>query len=189
MTEHGTTSNLPDEIIMTFTGRIVHPLAITPDDIDIRDIAHALSMKCRYTGHCKKHYSVGQHSVLMARWPLPGPAAWRLLHDTSEAYLPDIASPIKGRFPLMKRAEAAILRAVATKFNLPAYETVYPQVHQADTWLLTWEGRNNMHDTNKVGIWWHIEAPTAVLDHDFRAWSPAKTERMFLKEAQCLLKL
>ncbi|RPJ39912.1 MAG: phosphohydrolase [Planctomycetaceae bacterium] len=190
MAEHGTTRSRPDRTIMTYTGKIVHPLAITAADIDIHDIAHALAMKCRYTGHCQRFYSVAQHCVLMARWDkMPGPAPWRLMHDASEAYLPDIASPIKGRFPIMREAEARIQAAVAERFGLPPFESVYPDVHIADTWLMIWEGRNNMDDENRSAVWWRLDAPAHVLDHNFWSWEPAKAEKLFMKEAACQLGL
>ena len=187
MPEHGTTTKRADGTIMTFTGRLVRPLAITADDLDIRDIAHALSMKCRYTGHCRSFYSVGQHSVLMARQALPGPAVWRLLHDASEAYLPDIASPIKDQFTIIKEAEARILAAVSTRFGLPPYAAVYREVHEADVAMMVWEGQWNMNDKDYRGSWWRPGISRHVIDQHFCAWLPQETEENFLKEAECLL--
>ena len=54
--------------IATFTGRQAYPMDLRPSEITIEDIAHSLSMQCRYTGHCLRFYSVAEHSVLMARW-------------------------------------------------------------------------------------------------------------------------
>jgi hypothetical protein len=177
-------------MIVTYTGRIVQPLDITADDIDILDIAHALAMKCRYTGHCQRFYSVAQHSTLMSQWKdMPGPAAWRLMHDAGEGYLPDIASPIKGKFPQMKEAEAKVMRAVAERFGLPPFDSVYADVHTADVWMMVWEGRNNMNEENHNAVWWMLDAPEHVLDHKFVAWSPATAEACFLMEAKCLLDL
>jgi 5'-deoxynucleotidase YfbR-like HD superfamily hydrolase len=42
--------------IQTFTGKQFYPLDIREDDIDIVDIAHSLSMQCRYSGHSEKFY-------------------------------------------------------------------------------------------------------------------------------------
>ena len=49
--------------IQTFTGKRMYPLDPKPEDICIEDIAHALSNICRFTGHTKKFYSVGEHSI------------------------------------------------------------------------------------------------------------------------------
>src|SRR5487761_1741512 len=42
--------------IATFTGRAFWPLDPRPEDVVIEDIAHALSMLCRYGGHCRRFY-------------------------------------------------------------------------------------------------------------------------------------
>ena len=187
--EHGTTTKRPDRTIMTYTGRIVRPLEMTANDIDIVDIAHALSMKCRYTGHCRRYLSVAQHCVLMARRDLPGPAAWRLMHDSSEAYLPDIASPIKDQFPVIKQAEERILAAVAEKFVLAPYSTAYLAVHKADVAMMVWEGQWNMNDADQKGIWWAANLSEYPMRQDFCSWDPQRAEQEFLKEAECLLDL
>lgn len=87
--------------IRTHTGKYVDPLKLRAADIRIEDIAHHLSLACRYAGACPYHYSVAQHSLyvseLMAR-KHPGSrmmALAGLLHDASEAYLGDMSSPMK----------------------------------------------------------------------------------------------
>ena len=52
--------------ITTVTGKHFYPLDPDPRDIDIEDIAHALSLICRANGHFKYFYSVAQHSVACA---------------------------------------------------------------------------------------------------------------------------
>lgn len=61
---------------------------------NIKTIAKALSNINRYTGHVGQ-YSVAQHCVLVAR-QLPDELKLSgLLHDAPEAYIGDIASPLK----------------------------------------------------------------------------------------------
>lgn len=54
--------------IMTYSGKRYYYLSPTAEDISIVDIAHALSNKCRFAGHCKDFYSVAQHSFLVAEY-------------------------------------------------------------------------------------------------------------------------
>ena len=81
--------------IQTFTGRKVYPLALKPSDVCVEDIAHALSMKCRFNGHCREFYSVAEHSTRVAMILPKGKQVFGLLHDAAEAYLPDVCAPIK----------------------------------------------------------------------------------------------
>ena len=67
-----------------------------PDQIDVKDITFSLAHICRFNGHSKKHYSVAQHSVLVAqRFNDPKLRLYALLHDAHEAYTGDITSPLK----------------------------------------------------------------------------------------------
>ena len=128
--------------IQTYSGRQFHPLDPSADEIDIVDIAHALSNVCRFNGHCARHYSVAEHSVLVmaiteallakmigspsvmrithggfgppVRTPQGEALAFALLHDASEAYLADIAAPLK-RLPEFEgylKIEAHVQRTI-----------------------------------------------------------------------------
>jgi uncharacterized protein len=81
--------------IQTYTGKQFWPLSPLPEDIVIEDIAHALSMQCRFGGHVRTFYSVAQHSVHVSLLVEPQYALWGLLHDAAEAYLVDLPRPIK----------------------------------------------------------------------------------------------
>ena len=58
--------------ITTVSGIHFYPLDPNPDDIDIKDIAHALSLICRANGHFKYFYSVAQHCVACANEAIAG---------------------------------------------------------------------------------------------------------------------
>ena len=64
--------------ILTYTKKMFDPLRPDAALIDIRDIAHALSMLCRANGHFKTFYSVGQHSINCAKEAeaIPGESGW-----------------------------------------------------------------------------------------------------------------
>ncbi len=82
------------------SGKHVDPLNLRPMDLDIRDIAHNLSLLCRYTGAFPFHYSVAQHSILVAdmiavnghpeKVQLAG-----LLHDAAEYVFGDVNYHLK----------------------------------------------------------------------------------------------
>lgn len=104
--------------IRTFTGRKFWPLQPRQDDLDINDIAHALSNICRFTGHTRLFYSVAEHSVRVAEILPPDLRLWGLLHDASEAYLCDLASPVKKQCAGYAEAEGKLEFEIATAFGL-----------------------------------------------------------------------
>ena len=116
--------------ITTFTGRSVNPFDLQPEDVDIRDIAHALARICRFGGHTVGFLSVAEHSLHVAyRCASAGYALEGLLHDASEAYLGDVPAPIKHN-PAMyayRRAEAQAQEAIATRFDLEVNRFATPQ--------------------------------------------------------------
>jgi hypothetical protein len=105
--------------ITTATGLNVNPLDLRPEDIDIRDIAHSLSLTCRFNGHCRVFYSVAEHSVLVSMLCPPEFAIIALLHDAAEAYLGDIPSPVKPVLEEFKKAEKTAEDIIAIKFGVP----------------------------------------------------------------------
>lgn len=106
-------------MIQTYSGRLVDPMNLRPEDVFIQDVAHALSLLCRWTGHCRFHYSVAQHSVLGSQVISQGNALWFLLHDAAEAYLNDMSRQTKDLLPAYKEAEDRALRVIVDRFQLP----------------------------------------------------------------------
>jgi hypothetical protein len=90
--------------ISTYTGQF-HPFAPQADEVRIVDIAHSLSMLCRFNGHCRRFYSVAEHSYWVADRLLhefgSDVALVGLLHDAAEAYLGDIVRPLKRRLSVV----------------------------------------------------------------------------------------
>ncbi len=130
--------------IQTFTGKKFYPLNPLPEDVDIHDIAHALSLTCRFGGHCRESYNVAQHSLLVTKRLAslkadPKTMLWGLLHDASEAYLCDLPSPVKkdDRMASYREHEKAVMAAICHKFSLPFEEP--EEVRAADKYAFSLE--------------------------------------------------
>ena len=131
--------------MQTFTGRQFWPLDPWADEICIEDIAHSLSLQCRYAGHAEVFYSVAEHSWRVSRVCDPAVALWGLLHDAAKAYLVDLPRPIK-RFSELgthyREIEARLMVVIAARFGLSMPEP--PDVKNTDDFLLRWEARDLM---------------------------------------------
>ena len=161
--------------IRTFTGRKVEPLNLRVSDVDIRDIAHALSNQCRFTGHVREFYSVAQHSVQVSHLCPQNLKLCGLLHDASEAYLIDLARPVKHapQMAFFREAEDCIQRVIASKFKIPY---PFPQpVHLADNVALVTEARDFMGVTKK---WAGMPDPEDIV---YLALPPKEAEILFLQ--------
>ena len=107
--------------ITTFTGK--HFDSANPDmsQVDIIDIAHALSMICRGNGHVQTFFSVGQHCINAAREAAARGYSKRvilacLLHDAGEAYMSDVPRPLKATMPEYVEIENRLLDLIYEKF-------------------------------------------------------------------------
>ena len=112
---------MSENCITTFTGIEFNTFNPNPDCIDIKDIAHALSMMTRANGHFPEFFSVGQHSIqcckeAMARNYVPQQALICLLHDASEAYLADITRPVKKNMTMYLQIEEQLQNMIYEKF-------------------------------------------------------------------------
>lgn len=167
--------------ILTSSGRYVNPLALRPEDICIEDIAHALSMRCRFSGHTREFYSVAQHSVMCAK-VLLGKASdtavkQALLHDAAEAYLQDMATPLKADPKLgaaYREAESAAWYVISEHYCLPY--AFLPEVKEADLAMLALERRELMPANGEWGILEGVEPPNFVLS----PWVPWQSQAVFL---------
>lgn len=126
--------------IQTFSGKPFWPFDPRPDEIDLEDIAHALSNLCRFSGHVRTFYSVAEHSVWVSSLVDPEYAKWGLLHDATEAYLVDLPRPLK-RHGLMGRlyreTEDRLMEVIAARFDLPW--PMPAEVKKADSVMLATE--------------------------------------------------
>lgn len=110
-----------DKCIETYSGHMFPISDPKESDVRITDIAHALSKICRFTGHCSRFYSVAEHSWHCANLLGDQPKEVQLaalLHDASEAYLQDIASPIKQFLPDYAELEDRVASVIFKKYGL-----------------------------------------------------------------------
>lgn len=163
----------------TASGKRYWPADPRPEDIDINDIAHALSMQCRFGGHVKEFYSVAQHSVHVSEHCSPADALWGLLHDASEAYIVDIPRPLKYAAGMegYLALERKMMHAVCDAFGLP--REMPASVRAADELLLASEACLLMPDTGDAAVQhWGIErldAPACAIP-----WTPEHARQRFL---------
>ena len=130
--------------ILTHTGKRFDLLAPCAELISTIDIAHALSLVCRFNGHTRHHYSVAQHSLLVASIVPADLQLTALLHDATEAYVGDLVRPLKALLPDYSEIEHGIWLAICDRFNLdPALPT---SIHEADMIALATERRDLMPD-------------------------------------------
>jgi len=161
--------------IHTFSGHEFWPMDPRASEVHIEDIAHALSMQCRYAGHGLQFYSVAEHSVMVASWlrDVGAPRAailQGLLHDATEAYLVDVPRPVKAFLPGYKEAEAKVWVAVCRRYNLDLL--ISPWVHEADNRIIADEMAQNMVRPDPS-----YDNPLGI---DLKFWSPAEAKAAFM---------
>jgi hypothetical protein len=171
-----------DPYFRTYTGKWVHIRDPRPEEIDIDDIAHALAQTCRFFGHTDGFYSVAQHSVLVSQQVPARDALWGLLHDGAEAYLGDLARPLK-RAPEMqwyRSLEDRFLLCFARKFGLPP--ELPESVLRADAMLLATEFRDvTTVDHDHAWILGECGVPPLNSGFFIRPWPSAVAEDQFLR--------
>jgi len=170
--------------VETYTGKQFWPLDPRPEDVCIEDIAHSLSMQCRFNGHCSRFYSVAEHSVIVAkeleaRDYYPGVQLEGLLHDAAEAYICDIPRPLKRHIASYSSIEYKVQKAIFEAFNLPmitANHLAY-MIKDIDTSLMVYEAESIMPNANN----WTSEYNTIPLKiKHVLGLSPQEAEKQFL---------
>jgi len=172
--------------ICTRGGRKVDPFdESTWENISIDDIAHALSMMCRFTGHTERFYSVAEHSLAVSyllashsrEVQLQG-----LLHDAAEAYLVDVARPVK-HHPAMeeyRKAERNLQSAIFRKYSLRPTAGSLRAIEKADQMMF-------LIEANKAMGWPSVFeqagcdiSEVSAFPFELSFMEPKKAEMMFL---------
>lgn len=168
------------EWMQTYTGRRFYPADPRPDEVEPEDIAHALSLLCRYGGHVDRFYSVAEHCVLLSEAVAPEHALAALLHDATEAYVVDVPRPLKLMLPAYREYEDRVWYAVARRFGL---DLILPaEVEAADTRILLTERNALMSRTRYPWAQEDLEPlPVTVT-----GWTSEKAERRYLNRLTAL---
>lgn len=170
--------------VQTYSGKAVDLFDTKPEQIDFNDIAHALSLLCRFTGHTREHYSVAQHCVLVSKLLPEEIQIYGLLHDAHEAYLGDINTVVK------RVINRSILSEVAENLDQAIYaaaEVRAPSavtkaaVKAADLQLLMTERRDLMSKPPRD--WGDFESIIPV-DDIVEPWRATLAETLFKAELQ-----
>jgi hypothetical protein len=140
------------EWLQSITGRQLFFDAL-PQDIELEDIAHHLSLMNRFVCATRVPYSVAQHSLYVSDHLPPHLQAWGLLHDAHEHIIGDLSRPlVKHLARVCPGFEKALLKlktsidvAIAQRFGIPALtEQDKALVHRIDDTLLATELRDVM---------------------------------------------
>lgn len=148
----------------------------------IQDIARNLSHICRFTGSVNKFYGVSQHSIyvslLLESWGYPVDIQMAgLMHDASEAFLGDVASPLKQLLPDYRKIEHKVESTIMKKYGISfPFEKV---VKKADNAVFVAE-REDLQPKCPQGLVYEgltVErAPFKIVP-----WTSEKSQKEFLK--------
>lgn len=173
------TQDVDKAYIATYTGKKFFLLEPRIEDIDVIDIAHALAMQCRWTGHCRFHYSIAQHAYYCSLLGPESEAFHRLNHDDSEAYISDMNRPLKhytDAGTAYMKVEEPLQNLIYDAFGLSRIEPA--SVKLADNAMLYTEKAQIMGYKFGEAEKWSVDEAQAPIT--IEQWSPEKAERMFL---------
>lgn len=167
--------------IQTVSGVWVSPKSASENDIQIKDIAHALSLICRFNGHCREFYSVAQHSVIVSeilehqRYS-PEIVLAGLMHDAHEAYLGDMPSPLKKIFKDYGPISEELQKTIEKKYAIPMNENVSKLVKNADFACFHAEVRDLMPSNG-----WNWPPDVFKWEKSIIPCAPEKAKAMFIE--------
>lgn len=152
--------------------------------VDVEDIAQALSLTCRFGGHIGVFYSVAEHALLVRRLVIragrPDLALAALHHDSHEAYVGDIPTPLKRAIGQPYRVMVArIDGAIAEALGLNLAEVDCEVVHAADAQALRLEAAALKRSRGIEGAWPWRELPEPLANFA-PGLSPDAARRAFL---------
>jgi len=187
--------------IHTWTGKAFHAKDIKPEDVCIEDIAHGLSLTCRYAGQADKFYSVAQHSFYCYEMAVKQGLSTELikealLHDAVEAYLGDFPRPWKMAIPLFSDFEYMVEKQVNPILGIPVNKS--KEIKFIDETMLATETpllflKNGTYTKEGNEYIYHGDAeiasglPQRLNWNILPSWEPRHAEDMFLMAYRCVM--
>ncbi len=168
------------DYILTYSKIKFYPLEPVKEDINIIDIAHALSLMTRANGHFKHFFSVAQHCISCCKEAKQRGYSQRvqlgcLLHDASESYISDLTRPVKKNLSAYFNIEAKLQRVIYDRFGLgDLTEAEKLQISEVDDALLYCEFKELMDVKVTDSV------PEMAMVHDFSQRDFISVEKEFL---------
>lgn len=144
----GVPGTATESFLQTYQGSLISVQKPDPKLIDFEDIITSLTKQCRFNGHCKRFYSVAEHTVrgvYLAMKLFPKNIALAksfFLHDFTEAYVGDVIRPVKKHLPEFREIEKGFHTAILSAFGMPEEEFDEANVHLIDNYMVMWEKRD-----------------------------------------------
>ena len=168
--------------ILTHKGHAFSFSELDSNVYDLDDIAHALSLTCRFGGFTDYHYSVGQHSCYMAEelFRETGDAALALdglMHDAEEYVMGDMKTPLKNLMPEFRAMSAKVDAAIRHEFHQFGVPLeIQPLTKEYDTRILLDEKYALLPSDGPA---WEFEKTQKPLGIVIQKWSPGMAEARF----------
>ncbi len=157
----------------TASGAYVNLTNPDPETIHLCDVAHALSLTCRFGGNCDRFYSVAEHTTHVARTLMDrgygsAVALAGLHHDDHEYLLGDLPTPLK---KLLGAAYYDLIppidKVICDRFGVNPFLMQCPSVKDADHWMMHIEARELMvsrgeRNYGAVPRWYLPMSPTTL---------------------------
>lgn len=161
----------------TYGGTFIDFANPRAEDVHLTDVAKSLSQVCRFGGHSTTFYSVAEHALLCAHlcegFGKPVQLA-ALHHDSHEAYMGDIPTPLKVAFgPVVPMIAFALDVVICERFEVDREEFYLHAVKWADETALAIEV-SRLKRCGVGGDWpWGDELPEVEVP---RSWVPGRPQ-------------
>ncbi len=144
----------------------------------ICDVAINLSHMNRFTGSTGKPYSVAQHSWYVSMlFEDKALALQALMHDSVEAFLGDVAKPLKNLLPDYRKIELQCEEAICKKYGIEF--PFHPAIKDADNAVFVAERRDLQPKAPQGLVYNDIEVEAAPFK--IVPWTAEKSREMFIE--------